>query len=738
MKQLISILLFLLLSKFQLFSQIKISGYLLDAKKLPIPGGSVSIKNSYDGATSNNKGYFEFSTEDKGDQIIVANFIGFDPIEKTVKIGTENIVLEFMLKEKLNELKAVTISAGSIEAGDSKRTTVLKPLDIYTTAGSSGDVVGGLKTLPGAQQVGESEGLFIRGGAGYETKQFIDGMLVYNPFYSSTPDVATRGRFQPALFKGTTFSSGGYSAQYGQALSSVITLESIDIPDRSTLGFSVSPIGVSVDGNKLIKPEKLWVGGFFSYSNLAPYFNIIKQKFAPTKAPESYTGGAIFRFRPTPKTLVKYYGTLSTNVVGFERQNVDSANYKDEFSVNNVNTYHILTFKSLLNSKWALNGGVNFNYNEDKINNNSKATRSNNITSTNVSGQARLVASRRINTLSVWRIGTEIINGNDNFAIDTFSYAKPAARQFDKKIADNFVAAFSENEIYLSNNIVFRLGLRSEYSSFINKVNLAPRASLGIKVSEDGSLSFAYGEFFQKAERDQLFRNEKLDYTRSTHFVGTYQLLKEKRTFRIESFYKVYHNLVTQIPLAQAPFIQYENKGKGYATGAELFFRDKQTFKGFDYWVSYSFLDTKRQFLNYTSVMQPTFATPHTFVLRTNKFFAKAKTSVSATYSYSSGRPFYNLQPNFVSNNYELKEKGITQDLHTVNFSAAYLIQYKKMFGVIVFAVNNVLGNKQIYGYNFNAKGDKFEITNQAPRFFFVSGFFSFGIDRRQEAIDGN
>jgi vitamin B12 transporter len=380
-----------------------------------------------------------------------------------------------------------------------------------------------------------------------------------------------------------------------------------------------------------------------------------------------------------------------------------------------------------------MNGGVNFNYNEDKINNKSKATRNNSITSANVSGQARLVASRRINTLSVWRIGAEIINGNDNFAIDTFSYAKPAARQFDKKIADNFVAAFSENEIYLSNNIVFRLGLRSEYSSFINQVNLAPRASLGIKVSEDGSLSFAYGEFFQKAERDQLFRNDKLNFTRSTHFVGTYQLLKEKRTFRIESFYKVYHDLITQTPK-----FEYSNNGKGYAAGAELFFRDKQTFKGFDYWISYSFLDTKRQYLNYPTVMPPTFATPHTFVLRTNKFFAKAKTSVSATYSYSTGRPFYNLQPNYVNNNYELKEKGITQDLHTVNFSAAYLIQYKKMFGVIVFAVNNVLGNKQIYGYNFNAKGDKFEITNQAPRFFFVSGFFSFGIDRRQEAIDGN
>ncbi len=724
---------FLFCISLSVFSQIKISGYLIDAKKLPIPGGSVAIKNAYDGATSNEKGYFEFTTEEKGEQTIVANFIGFDPIEKKVTIGSEPIVLEFSLKEKLNELKAVTISAGSIEAGDSKRTTVLKPLDIYTTAGASGDVVGGLKTLPGAQQVGESEGLFIRGGAGYETKQFIDGMLVYNPFYSSTPDVATRGRFQPALFKGTAFSSGGYSAQYGQALSSVITLESIDIPDRSTLGFSLSPIGMSIDGNKLLKPNKSWIGGFFSYSNLGPYFKLIPQKFNPTIAPEAYSAGTIFRVRPNPKTLIKYYGTVSTNKVGFDRPNVDSINYKDAFKINNINTYHILTFKSLLNEKWVLSGGTNFNYNEDKINNTSVISRSNTILSTNISSQARLVASRKINTLSVWRIGAEYIYSNDGISIDTFRLTTPVAKQLDNTIKDNFTAAFSENEIYLSNNIVFRLGLRGEYSSIIKKVNVAPRASLGIKISENGSLSFAYGEFFQKAERDQLFRDKTLDYTRATHLVGTYQLLQDKRTFRIESFYKVYHNLITQTPT-----FEYANKGKGYATGAELFFRDEQTFKGFDYWISYSFLDTKRQYLNYPSTLQPTFSAPHTFVLRTNKFFTKAKTSVSATYTYSAGRPYYNLQENFATNSYDLKEKGVTQDLHTVNFSAAYLIQYKKLFGVIVFAVNNVLGNKQLYGYNFNKKGDKFEITNQAPRFFFVSGFFSLGIDRRQEAIDGN
>jgi hypothetical protein len=118
-------------------------------------------------------------------------------------------------------------------------------LDIVTTASANADVTGAIKTLPGAQQVGESEGLFVRGGTAAETKTFIDGTLVNNFFYSSVPNVAQRGRFSPFIFKGTVFSAGGYSALYGQALSSALILESIDLPDRSSGNFSISPIGGS-------------------------------------------------------------------------------------------------------------------------------------------------------------------------------------------------------------------------------------------------------------------------------------------------------------------------------------------------------------------------------------------------------------------------------------------------------------------------------------------------------------
>ena len=148
--------------------------------------------------------------------------MGYKTIEQPVVLTGEKITVDLLLKEELNELKAVIITAGSFEARDEKKVSVLKPLDIVTTASANADVAAAMKTLPGTQQIGESGELFVRGGAGYETKQFIDGTTVANPNFGQAPDMASRGRFSPFLFKGTVFSTGGYSALYCRAVSTEV------------------------------------------------------------------------------------------------------------------------------------------------------------------------------------------------------------------------------------------------------------------------------------------------------------------------------------------------------------------------------------------------------------------------------------------------------------------------------------------------------------------------------------
>ena len=162
LKKKLSPVLTLLLVYTSAFSQTLISGMVKDTKGRPVPGASITVKNSFDGATSDSLGKYSFNSSDTGLHTLTISSVGFRPIEITLQINGKSIKLDLSLKEEPNELKAVTISAGSFAAGDSKRGAVMSSPDIATTAGSNADITAALKTLPGTQQVGEQEGLFVR------------------------------------------------------------------------------------------------------------------------------------------------------------------------------------------------------------------------------------------------------------------------------------------------------------------------------------------------------------------------------------------------------------------------------------------------------------------------------------------------------------------------------------------------------------------------------------------------
>ncbi|HVZ25475.1 MAG TPA: carboxypeptidase-like regulatory domain-containing protein, partial [Sediminibacterium sp.] len=160
-------------------AQVIVKGEVTDHRNRPLAGASVQVKGSYDGGITDSTGHFSFTTYEKGNQVITITLLGYKTIEQSLLLDQPQTTLVFVLKEEVTELKAVTVTAGSFEAGDRKKAaTVLSSLDIVTTGGANADISAVVKTLPGAQQVGEQEGLFVRGGAGYEAKQFIDGTLV--------------------------------------------------------------------------------------------------------------------------------------------------------------------------------------------------------------------------------------------------------------------------------------------------------------------------------------------------------------------------------------------------------------------------------------------------------------------------------------------------------------------------------------------------------------------------------
>jgi hypothetical protein len=697
------------------YSQTTIKGKIADKKGETLPGANIQIEGTYDGASANDKGDYQFKTDEKGDKTIAVSMIGYKPFKQNITLKSGENIIDFTLEESINSLNAVTVTAGIFEASDEKKMVMLKPLDIVTTAGGGADITAVMQFLPGSNRVGEQEGLFVRGGSANETKTVIDGMIVQNPFFSSTPDVPQRGRFSPFMFKGTAFSTGGYSAQYGQALSSVLLLQTQDkISESSSLNINANLVGFSTSYT-----HKGWITGTVYYSNLSPFLSLLKTTIGFEKAPEALGTSVTINENLSKNSVLKIYATYSDNRSALRFNSYDKIGDTYLFSLHNKNFFSNASYKNTSDDgNWILLSGLSYSYNKDLLNIASdKGDRLDERTQGRVVLN-RLFGSEKSNTLT---LGTEyhVINLSNFF------------NQYELSLKDNYSALFAETEFYGSSKLAIRAGLRGEYTSVINRFNIAPRVSVAQKTGQYSQVSLAAGRFYQTPEKNYLYLNQNLDFELADHLILNYQRIKNDRTFRIEAFSKKYAQLVLEKTTVfdpnpyRFPTAQLDNSGNGFANGFDVFFRDKKTLKNADVWVTYSYLDTERQFRNYTSQVMPSFATKHNFSVVYKQFFPKIGLSAGATYTYTSGRPVYDYGSDF-------KNPEMTTSYQNLSLVSSYLKQVKNHFMVFYVSLDNVLGRENFFGYRYSQDGkQRFPVLPVAYRTLFFGVSWSIGkLDR--------
>jgi hypothetical protein len=167
--------------------------------------------------------------------------------------------------------------------------------------------------------------------------------------------------------------------------------------------------------------------------------------------------------------------------------------------------------------------------------------------------------------------------------------------------------------------------------------------------------------------------------------------------------------------------VDLTNDGNGYAKGIELFWRDNESIENVDYWLSYSFLDTKRNYLNFPKEAMPFFASKHNFSAVYKHFIPDLQSQLGFTYSYASGRPYYN--PNNASFNSDR-----TPHYEDVSFNWSYL---PKPYLIVYFSCTNLLGRDNIFGYEYSNQLNEQDVYNgrairqPAKRFLFIGIFIT-------------
>jgi hypothetical protein len=380
------------------------------------------------------------------------------------------------------------------------------------------------------------------------------------------------------------------------------------------------------------------------------------------------------------------------------------------------NYYLNSTYSDILSENWKLKTGIAYTYNKSKT-----GIDQNRLGETTQSFQHRLTLNRNYNETFTLKFGEEAswyLFNRDYYAFDSL-------KTYNSGFTITDYAVFMEPEVHLNNRLVARVGLRGEYLSLLNEWQVVPRISMAYNTGDYSQVSLAYGLFRQRPENQYLIFNHDLQSEKATHLILNYQYEVNDRIFRAEVYNKWYSNLVKYTSENKPDPSAYNNIGIGYARGIELFWRDSKSVKNLDYWISYSYINTKRNYKDYRVLRIPSFISSHTLSLVAKYYISKINTYTGITYMYASPKTWYNPSLPFYSGDQTKSYNDVSLNITTI----------RPLFGsycALLLNVNNLLGFTNIYGYHYSPNPDsggnysRYPIAPQSKRFFVLAAYYIF------------
>lgn len=691
-----------------------ISGKVTNQKHQGISDVNIFIAGSYDGSSSDSTGQFKFSTTTTGKQRLVLSCVGYTTQQLEIEIR-DSLYFDLVMVSESNSIEAVTVRAGQISVSNQSN-SVLTPLDIVTTAGSMGNIIAALGKLPGAQIAGENGRLMVRGGDPSETQTFINGILVNQPYTASANGVPVRGRFSPFLFKGTNFSTGGYGAEFGNALSGILNLTSSQMIDQPKTELSFSTVGLGASNSQKWGNSSLSINA--NYTNLKPYTGIIKQDLKWHKPYEQASGEAIFRNKGD-KHFFNLYASFASENFSFDDY---SAIYSQEIntSVKSKNYYMNSNFSYYLPSNWKLEAGLGLGYLDKKL-----GYYNFNLPSKETSTHAKILVKKNANRWN-WMIGGE------HFLTDINEQFIPAdSNPFSYGFNRSIIGVFSEGQYRIFPQLTFDLGLRYT-DNLRNQRFLEPRAAIGYNPFKNHLLSLSYGKYHQEPGVDIYKFQSDLLWQSADHYILNYTYQNKGQMVRLEGFYKDYKRLITYNDVIPQYNSIFTNKGYGQVKGIDFFWKDSQSIPNLQYWISYSYTDAKKLERNYEFSVQPDYLSKHNFSVVGKYWISNLRSQLGLTNTYISGRPYHD--PNLSG-----FMQSMTKPQNDLSFSWSFLLTQQK---ILFFSVTNLLGNKPIYTYEFspqpnsNGRFDSRAITPTAKRFLFLGFFWTISKNKKDNQLD--
>ena len=294
----------------------------------PILFCNVVIEGKTIGASTDVNGFFNITDVPIGNQNILITYIGYDTLRTSITLKENQILTRKLeLKQSAIKINNVTISADKQEQKTEVKVSVMKitPKDIklIPTIGGEPDLAQYLQVLPGVVFTGDQGGqLYIRGGSAIQNKVLLDGMIVYNPFHS----IGLFSVFDTDIIRTADIYTGGFGAQYGGRISSIMDIKTRDGNKKRYGGrFSATSFGSKI----------LFEGPLIKKGGNASFVVSAKTSYLDKSSQLFYT---YIDTAGLPYNFTDLYGKISVNGSNGSKWNVFGFNYVDNVSYRDVSS----------------------------------------------------------------------------------------------------------------------------------------------------------------------------------------------------------------------------------------------------------------------------------------------------------------------------------------------------------------------------------------------------------------
>ena len=668
-----------------------ISGTIIDKTSgEPLPYCNIMIANTERGTATDVNGYYIIPNVSDGDYTLIVLMIGYEKSEQKINVN-KNMRINFELvpqpiqsdeikvsAERMRFEKRVDVSRVNLTNQEIRKAPAFIEADLFRT----------LQLLPSVNASNDfNAALIVRGGSPDENLILLDGTEIYNPYHIG----GVFSTFNADMISDSEFLAGGFPANYGGRLSSVLNVTAREGDSRNGvlkskgfntiskfIDFSKGSGDISLLSSKIMAEGFLYNGSWMFSARrtyfdkfVDAYYKYYKDETTPSNY---YFWDTHFKAKTSLNNSNQFiYSQFSGKddlFLSLGGNGFPSINFNWDWG-NNTKS---LTWKFIPNYNYIINTSIskteydfNVNFGVDFTTISSDPVDSTEILAENGAPDLTVKIDNIVEDIDLKQNIKYIFS--DNLSFDAGWQLKYLNLSFNRNFIGSLFELGSKPEIqstFISStwnpfpllylNTGFRLSKYNKYDNFL----IDPRIGMKININSDLVVKMSWGKYSQflytTNEEDELLRivdfwqpipDGKMPQQSMHYIVGTEYWISEGNTFSIESYYKNYSNIYDLNPLADPNDVAntIAISGTAEAYGFELLYRlNKNNLSG---WLSYAYSNITREvdlnsdgvIWNEKEIYPAKYDKPHSFNSVLSYSFAK-KYSLGISTVFGSGQTY--------------------------------------------------------------------------------------------------